>query len=39
MSRFRRLARDYGRLRETLAYLRFVVFVILMLNNDGESLA
>ena len=32
MSRFRRLARDYERLAETLAGLHFVAFAILMLN-------
>ncbi|MEA5173432.1 IS5/IS1182 family transposase, partial [Xanthomonas fragariae] len=30
---FRRLARDYERLPETLAGLHFVVFTILMLGN------
>ncbi len=32
MSRFRRLARDYERLPETLAGLRFVVFACVMLS-------
>uniref|UniRef100_UPI00131F13F2 transposase n=1 Tax=Xanthomonas fragariae TaxID=48664 RepID=UPI00131F13F2 len=32
-NRFRRLARDYERLPETLAGLHFVVFTILMLGN------
>jgi transposase len=38
-SRFRRLARDYERLPETLAGLHYVVFVILMLKNVAEVLA
>jgi len=38
-SRFRRLARDYERLPETLAGLHYVVFVILMLKNAAEILA
>jgi transposase len=33
INRFRRLARDYERLPETLAGLHFVVFTILMLGN------
>ncbi|MDC8634745.1 transposase, partial [Xanthomonas hortorum pv. pelargonii] len=33
VNRFRRLARDYERLPETLAGLHFVVFTILMLGN------
>jgi transposase len=33
LSRFRRLARDYERLAETLAGLHFVAFAILMLSN------
>jgi transposase len=33
MSRFRRLARDYERLAETLAGLHFVAFAMLMLSN------
>lgn len=39
MSRFRRLARDYERLPETLAGLHYVAFVILMLKNVAEILA
>jgi hypothetical protein len=39
ISRFRRLARDYERLPETVAGLHFVAFVILMLKNVAESLA
>jgi transposase len=39
VSRFRRLARDYERLPETLADLYFVVFVILVLKNVAEILA
>ena len=39
MSRFRRLARDYERLPETLAGLHYVAFVILMLRNVAEILA
>jgi transposase len=31
MLRFRRLARDYGRLPKTLAGLRYLAFIILML--------
>ena len=38
VSRFRRLARDYERLPETLAGLHFVAFVILMLKNVAELL-
>jgi transposase len=38
-SRFRRLARDYERLPETLAGLHYIVFVILMLKNIAEVLA
>jgi len=38
-SRFRRLARDYERLPETLAGLHYIVFVILMLKNVAEVLA
>ncbi len=37
--RFRRLARDYGRLPETLAGLHFLAFVILMLKRVVEILA
>jgi transposase len=39
MSRFRRLARDYERLPETLAGLHFLAFVILMLKNVAQVLA
>ena len=39
MSRFRRLARDYERLPETLAGLHYLAFVILMLKNVAEILA
>src|SRR5262245_26302840 len=39
VSRFRRLARDYERLPETLAGLHYEVFVILMLKNVAEILA
>jgi transposase len=39
MSRFRRLARDYERLPETLAGLHFLAFAILMLKNVAEVLA
>jgi transposase len=39
MSRFRRLARDYERLPETLAGLHYVAFLILMLKNVAEVLA
>ena len=38
MSRFRRLARDYERLPETLAGLHYLAFVILMLKNVAEIL-
>ena len=38
MSRFRRLARDYERLLETLAGLHYVAFIILMLKNVVEIL-
>lgn len=37
-SRFRRLARDYERLAETLADMHFVVFAILMLVKAGPHL-
>jgi transposase len=37
--RFRRLARDYERLPETLAGLHFLAFAILMLKNVVEVLA
>jgi len=39
MSRFRRLARDYERLPETLAGLHYLAFIILMLKNVAEVLA
>jgi len=39
MARFRRLARAYERLPETLAGLHFLAFVILMLKNVAEVLA
>jgi transposase len=39
VSRFRRLARDYERLPETLAGLHFVAFVVSMLKNVAEVLA
>jgi transposase len=39
MSWFRRLARDYERLPETLAGLHFLAFVVLMLKNVAEVLA
>lgn len=38
ISRFRRLARDYERLPETLAGLHYLAFVILMLKNVVEIL-
>lgn len=38
VNRFRRLARDYERLPETLAGLHFVVFTILMLSNAATLL-
>jgi len=38
MARFRRLARDYERLPETLAGLHYLAFVILMLKNVVEIL-
>ena len=37
-SRFRRLARDYERLPETLAGLHYLAFIILMLKNVAEIL-
>jgi transposase len=37
-ARFRRLARDYERLAETLAGLHFVAFAILMLKRFVELL-
>jgi transposase len=39
MARFRRLARDYERLPETLAGLHILAFAILMLKNLAEVLA
>jgi transposase len=39
MSRFRRLARDYERLPETLSGLHILAFVTLMLKNVAEVLA
>lgn len=39
MSRFRRLARDYERLPETLAGLHYLAFVILMLKSVAEVLS
>jgi transposase len=39
LSRFRRLARDYERLPETLAGLHYLAFVILMLKNVVQVLA
>jgi transposase len=39
MTRFRRLARDYERLPETLAGLHCVSFIILMLKNVAEILS
>jgi transposase len=39
MSRFRRLARDYERLPETLAGLHILALTILMLKNVAEVLA
>ena len=38
-ARFRRLARDYERLSETLAALHYLAFAILMLGNLARSLA
>ena len=38
VNRFRRLARDYERLPQTLAGLHFVVFTILMLHNAANLL-
>ncbi|WP_230938751.1 transposase, partial [Xanthomonas translucens] len=38
VNRFRRLARDYERLPETLAGLHFVVFTVLMLSNAAAIL-
>jgi hypothetical protein len=39
MARFRRLARDYERLPETLAGLHFVAFVCLMVHRAVSLLA
>jgi hypothetical protein len=39
MSRFRRLARDYDRLPEILAGLRYLAFIVLMLKNVAGGLA
>ena len=39
MARFRRLARDYERLPETLAGLHFLAFAILMLARFSDLLA
>jgi transposase len=39
MARFRRLARDYERLPETLVGLHYLAFAILMLRNVAEVLA
>ena len=39
MARFRRLARDYERLPDTLAGLHFLAFVILMLKHAVELLS
>jgi transposase len=36
MARFRRLARDYERLPETLADLHLVAFVVLLLRRAAE---
>ncbi|SBV53109.1 transposase [Xanthomonas bromi] len=38
VNRFRRLARDYERLPETLAGLHVVVFTLLMLGNAASLL-
>jgi transposase len=38
-ARFRRLARDYERLSETLAGLHYVAFVCLMLNKTVSFFA
>jgi transposase len=37
MSRFRRMARDYERLPETLMGLHILAFVILMLRNQWRA--
>jgi transposase len=39
MPSFRRLARDYERLLETLAVLHYLAFVTLMLKNVAKILA
>jgi hypothetical protein len=39
MSRFRRLTRDYDRLPEILAGLRYLDFIVLMLKNVAGGLA
>jgi transposase len=39
LSRFRRLARDYERLPETLAGLHFLAFAILMLHRFVQHMA
>jgi hypothetical protein len=39
MARFRRLARDYERLPETLAGLHFLAFAILLLHRFANRLA
>lgn len=39
MARFRRLARDYERLPDTLKGLRFLAFAVLMLTNFVRLLA
>ena len=39
MARFRRLARDYERLPETLAGLHLLAFAILMARRFGEFMA
>ena len=39
LSRFRRLARDYERLPETLAGFHFVAFSVLMLNRLAPGLS
>jgi len=39
MARFRRLARDYERLPETVAGLHFIAFSCLMLHNFALLLA
>ena len=39
MARFRRLARDYERLPETLAGLHYLAFVIIMLKRLAELMA